>query len=742
MFESDLSIGKLPEAVREPARALGLTDGDCLFAVRSDLGLDGAAQEVWLVVTSKLAVSLAAGQRAPVAGPFTLDRVEKVRVFQSVGSGFLQVMVDGLFVDTVRFSNAHREVFNRARLQLERLHRGEAVQPEALTAATDLLCPQCGLPLARKGRGCPRCQMRQGLFLRTLGLMRPYWPYIILILALLLMRVGLALVPPYLVRTLVDKVLTPREHEEWLKWFVLGLIGLGAVSMALNVSIGLLSARISTRIGKELREVLHNKLISLDVEYFDRHSVGGLMSRVLSDVDQFGGFVHQIAEGFILNVLTVLGIGVMLFVMNWQLALLVLLPIPLVIAGTFMFWRHVYPRHYPVYDSQSKMSHLLNGVLSGIRLVKVFGQEERERRRFSDSAHYMRNARLALQSTVAVFNPVMGFVFGLGGYVIWSFGGRLVLRGPQHLTLGTLMAFLSYVGMFYGPIHALTMFSNWATGFVSAGQRVFEILDASGTLPQPEKPVRLPEIGGAIEFRNVTFGYNPYVPVLKNVSFKIGAGQFVGIVGKSGCGKTTLVNLICRFYDVQEGQVLIDGADVRELAEEDLHSQVSLVLQEPLLFRASIRDNIVYGRPNATSVEVMQAARAANAHDFVAAMPAAYDTKLGERGAGLSGGERQRVTIARGLVREPKILILDEATSSVDTESEQQIQRALLELAKGRTTIVIAHRLSTLRNADYILVMDDGRIVESGTHEELVQKGGPYWKLVRIQSELARLESQ
>jgi len=266
------------------------------------------------------------------------------------------------------------------------------------------------------------------------------------------------------------------------------------------------------------------------------------------------------------------------------------------------------------------------------------------------------------------------------------------------------------------------------------------VLDANVGIADDPQAVPMPDVRGAIELRNVTFGYDPYSPVLKNVSINITPGQFVGIVGKSGSGKTTLVNLICRFYDPQDGQVLIDGQDVRKITQHDIHQHVALVLQEPFLFRASIMDNIAYGRPAASPLDVMDAAKSANAHDFIARAPAAYDTKLGERGAGLSGGERQRVSIARALLCDPKILILDEATSSVDTESEQEIQKALYTLCKGRTTIAIAHRLSTLKNSDVIYVIDEGKVVESGSHEQLLEQKGVYHNLVRIQTELTRLE--
>ncbi|HHN46254.1 MAG TPA: ABC transporter ATP-binding protein, partial [Planctomycetes bacterium] len=558
-----------------------------------------------------------------------------------------------------------------------------------------------------------------------------------LVFLLLLLRVSLGLVPPYLVRILVDNVLTPSRNAEWLLWFVAGLFAVAVAVGIVNVIVGWISSWVGAGTAKDLRERLHARLLGLNVKYFDRHPAGGLMSRVLWDVEYFQGFVEQMAGGFLLNVMMVLGIGVMLFYMNWELAFMVLVPIPLVVVGATLFWKHVYPRYYPVWETQSKMAQHLSGVLSGIRMVKAFGQEERERGRFAETAGDMQKARHALQSSSVTFNHIMVFVFGLGGLIIWFYGGRLVLSG--RVTLGTLMAFFSYVGMFYGPVHALSMFSNWMTGFVSAGRRVFDVLESSSRLEEPKHPRPMPSGGGSVEFENVTFGYDPHIPILKNVSFRIDAGRFIGIVGKSGSGKTTLVNLICRFYDPQQGRVLVNGEDVRNLSREELHEHAALVLQDPFLFRASIRDNIAYGRPDAGAPAVIEAAKAANCHDFIARRPAAYDTKLGEHGAGLSGGERQRVTIARALVRNPRILILDEATSSVDTEAEQEIQRALAKLHGRCTTIVIAHRLSTLKNADHIFVMDDGTVVETGRHDELVERGGVYAKLVRIQTELAAI---
>lgn len=740
MKHDQLIIGNLPDAVRACAEKAGLPARDVLFSLQSDLTVDARPCRTWLVVTrTRIAsFSVEADKVEVERGPFDIAAITKVRVNQTVGSAFLQVMIDGLFVDVIRFSNAHRDMFGRVRTLLEGMIAGKPADTAPLTLPLDTECPTCGLPLATKGGRCRRCESGHGILARALALMKPYRRYIVFLLAMMILRVGVGLVPPFLTRTLVDKVLQAKEHLDWLKWIMLGLVSVSATQCLLNITIGRTSSFVGTRITKELREMLMRRLLSLSVDYYNKNPVGSLMSRVLYDADYFHSFVNQVAEGFLLNVMMVIGIGVMLFTMKWQLAFLVLLPIPLVIIGTMFFWKYIYPRYYRVWDSQSKMAQLINGLIQGVRLVKSFGQEEREMSRFSESAHYMRASRRSLEMSAATFHPLMAFVFSLGGLIVWYAGGNLVFR--DRLTLGTLMAFFAYLGMFYQPISALSMFSNWMTGFLAAGQRVFEVLDATVTIREPEKPVRLAKVAGAVELRNVTFGYDPYNPVLKNVSLRIEPGQFVGIVGKSGSGKTTLVNLICRFYDVQQGEVLLDGVDVRSLALEDIHRSIGLVLQDPFLFRARIRDNIVYGRPDAPDTDVVKAARAANAHDFIARMPFGYDHRLEERGAGLSGGERQRVTIARALISDPRILILDEATSSVDTESEQEIQKALAAFGRGRTTIAIAHRLSTLKNSDYIYVLDNGSVAEHGTHEALMAHDGIYANLVRIQTELTRLE--
>ncbi len=719
-----------------------MRDLDCVqFSLPFDLTVEGKPCDGWLVVTESEVVSYQINDAKPsiAAGPFHLGQADKARLFQTVGSAFIQVRVNDVYVNLARFSNGLREIHGRGLTQLKRILAKETFKPEALTCDSETICPACSLPLPSAKAPCPRCAKKGGIFTRTLGLMRPYFGGILLLLGVMVLGVALDLLPPFLTRHLVDDVITPRAHLDWLPWILGSLVFAALCRQALNIVIGRTSSYIGTKITKELRERVQHKLLGLSVDYYNRNSAGSLMSRVLNDVEYFQGFVSQMAQGFLLNVLLVLGIGSALFWMNWHLALWVLVPIPFVFLGTAIYWKIIYPRYYKVWDSHAKMAQSLTGLLQGIRLVKAFGQEDRERRRFADNAERLQSAKRSLEMSAATFNPIMGFVFGLGGLIVWNAGGRDVLSGK--ITLGTLMAFFSYLGMFYSPVQSLSMFSSWLTGFIAAGQRVFEVLDSNIALEEPAEPTVLANMQGRVELKNVTFGYDPYAPVLKNVNLVIEPGQFVGIVGKSGSGKTTLVNLICRFYDPQEGEVLIDGVNVKDLASDAMRRDVALVLQEPFLFRSTIADNIAYGRPAADAISIINAARAANAHDFITRKTAGYDTRLGENGAGLSGGEKQRLSIARALLTDPRILILDEATSSVDTESEQQIQQALAEVCKGRTTIAIAHRLSTLKNADVIYVVDEGKVVEHGSHDALIEKDGIYAKLVKIQTELTRLEA-
>jgi ATP-binding cassette subfamily B protein len=490
-----------------------------------------------------------------------------------------------------------------------------------------------------------------------------------------------------------------------------------------------------------MREAVLARLTRLSVDYYDRHSVGQLISRAGYDTAAFNDLIRNVTGGYLAQILVVIVTGAMLFSLSWKLALWTLLPAPLVILASTFYWRRVYPRYFRVWDAHSRLMNSLNSILSGIRVVKAFGQEGHEESRFGRSNRYVRDSARRVEYATSLFNPSMGLIFSLGGPIVWYVGGLDVIRSASlvrpEFTLGDLMAFFGYMGMFYGPLAHMTTLTDWLTRLLTAAQRTFEILDTAPQIVQAEKPKAMPSPSGSIRFENVTFGYHRHEPVLKNVSFEIQPGEHIGVVGKSGSGKTTIINLIARFYDVDEGRVLIDGVDVRDLDVNDLRRAIGVVLQEPFLFRGTINANITYGRSDATPEDVLATSKAANAHRFIMRHPLGYDTYIGERGAGLSGGERQRISIARALLYDPRVLILDEATSNVDTESEVLIQEALARVTAGRTTLAIAHRLSTLKNSDRILVVDKGRIVEQGSHGELMELGGLYYRLVKIQTELS-----
>lgn len=722
---------------------------DLRLCTSTDIDALGQYETQWLCVTDARLLVLSDDQPAQVLADLNLAQASEVRCQPVVGSGLLQARVDGVFVDLLRYSNRLADQFEKAARKIDRSLHGEpiVVHPEDNTDTRR--CPKCGVMLDYAGQACPRCINQGAVMVRMIALMKPYLGAAIGMMCLLIVGIGLDLVTPQLTRYLVDNVLPGSAQAaqqmqaesglrarqmQLLLYVVLVLAGVQVARMFVNIFNGRLGNRVGTAITADMRVRLVHHLQQLSVAYYDRQQVGSLVSRVAYDTEAIQGFINQLTSGFLFQIIMLVGVGAMMFTIDPMIALYALVPAPLVIAGSIVFWRYIYPRYYKFWDASSKQAGMLSGILSGIRVVKAFGQEGREGNRFNAASERLKQTRRSVDGAVVVFNPMMAVVFQLGGWIVWYMGGRDVIGGT--LTLGELMAFFGYLAMFYGPLSTLTQFTNWLTQFTTQAHRIFEILDTPAQIAQAKQPTRIDDLRGHIQFENVTFGYHRHTPVVRAVHLEIQPGQMIGVVGRSGSGKTTLINLICRFYDVQDGSVKIDGVDVRDLSMSDLRRQLGVVLQEPFLFRGSIWDNIVYGLPDATPEQVIQAAKAANGHDFIMRTSHGYDTWVGERGAGLSGGERQRVSIARVLLMDPRILILDEATSAVDAESEAAIQAALAELVKNRTTIAIAHRLSTLRESDEIVVMDAGRVVETGPHDELVTRpDGLYARLAKLQGQ-------
>ena len=746
---------EVPPPLAQCARAEGLDVGQAWISTTSDLNLSGQYERIYVLVDDQCLYTLGETTDGRTAVRIRLDRkmVQEVRTRQGVGGGFLEARVEDVFIEVAAYSNARADAFHKLVSKLRRWCADERPPVSVEDDFNPRICPTCGLPLQFKGDVCRNCMKGGAVFRRVLKLMRPYASKAIIMMALVLAAVGLSLVPQFLVRHLVNHVLAPEQAgnavmtseaaTRTLLWLVGGLLGVYVLTATVQTFSGRLASFVGTQITYDMRSRVFRHLSGLGIDYFDRYNIGQLMTRVAGDTEQMKGFVHQLTSGFLAQLLQVFAVGAVLFTLNWRLAIITLLPAPLVVFSAIFFWRRIYPRYYRIWDANSKLHGVLNTILSGIRVVKAFGQEQRERDRFGRSSGYVRDSFRGVEYIVTAFNPGIGLLFQLGGILVWYYGGGWVLQShgmpadQRLLNLGDLLAFLGLLGMFYNPLGQLTQLTNWLTGFLTASQRVFEILDTQPQIVETETARPLPQKGGAIVFEHVTFGYHRHEPILRDVSFEVRAGEHIGIVGKSGSGKTTLINLLARFYDVDEGRILIDGVDIRDLKLDELRRYVGIVLQEPLLFRGTIAANVTYGRSSATPEEILAATKAANAHDFIMRHPLGYDTYIGERGAGLSGGERQRASIARALLYDAKILVLDEATSNVDTESEQLIQQALERMTAGRTTLTIAHRLSTLRRSDRIVVLEQGKVTEMGTHAELLALEGMYYRLVKIQTELS-----
>ncbi|MFM8953801.1 MAG: DUF1854 domain-containing protein [Planctomycetaceae bacterium] len=729
---------------RRPSTAV---PSSVLLSIDTDVSLGGFPSRETLVATAEgLAVEGADGTRRsiPWAG------VTQIRTTAGLGGGTLQVQADDVWIDVLRYSSSLATRFHKVSRALERaresLVAGDAVTLELDGPLDPPRCGSCGLRLATADDSCPRCLQKGQILRRVSELLAPYTRGAVLLCLLTLLGVVAELVPPKLQQYMVDEILSDRagaaagdalpDFRTALLVVVLAL----AFSRVLLSVVGVLKGRLATAIGTgitaTLRDEMVAKLQSLSVAYYDRHQVGSMISRVAHDSEVLHGLVQQVTGGFLLQIVQLVAVGGMLVWINPKLALYTLIPVPLVILGSWIFWRHVYPRHYRLWDASSKQMTRLSGMLSGIRVVKAFAQEDRERERFHTASDHLRQWRQWVEHTNTTYSAAMQIVFSLGGLIVWYVGGRDVIGGS--MSLGQLIAFLAYLAMFYAPLGALSNFTTWLTSFLSGSKRVLELLDTPALITDPASPEPWPEVRGEIRFDAVTFGYDRNQPVLHDVSFTVEPGEMVGIVGRSGSGKSTLVSLLARFHDVQEGSITVDGHDIRDLSMSDLREKLGIVFQDSFLFRGTIWRNLSYGRPQATIEEGLAAAKAAGAHDFLCRQPLAYETLLGEHGAGLSGGEKQRLSIARTLLYDPRILVLDEATSNIDAEAEKAIQEALAVLVRGRTTIAIAHRLSTLRNADRILAFDRGRLVEEGTHADLLAADGLYARLVRIQTQVSK----
>jgi subfamily B ATP-binding cassette protein MsbA len=577
---------------------------------------------------------------------------------------------------------------------------------------------------------------------------RPYVWAIALGTAFVILAEGLRKVQPLITRYLVDSVLTPVIRGPWsppLYDRSLRLLGYALAYMLATSAAGALISRfrmyIMQRAGAamvlDLRLYLYNHLQKLSLNYYESRQTGEIMSRVTGDVDAMENLITHVSDHLLTDVLSIVITLIILFSLSWQLALVCLIPVPLLLALMWRFSKVIRPIYRKIRDRMGEITAKLQDNLAGIRVIKAFHTEADEAARFErENREYFAMQMKGVRLWTGAF-PLIRFVQGTGGIMVTAVGGYMLLQPHPQITLGDLFAFTAYVGQLYEPISSLFRTYDVVLRSAASGERVIEVMDEQPEIADGPNAEELPPTKGHVRFENVSFKYQTGEQVLRNVTLEAQPGEVVALVGRSGAGKTSIINLIPRFYDPIEGRVTIDGHDVQQVTQQSLRSQIAIVLQDAFLFSGTVRENIRYGKPDATDDEIVAAARAAYAEEFIEKLPDGYETELGERGFKLSGGQKQRLSIARALLADRRILILDEATSMMDSEAEYYIQKALEKLMEGRTCFVIAHRLSTVRNADKIAALEGGQIVEVGDHATLLEKNGTYAQMYQVQFRLA-----
>ena len=658
------------------------------------------------------------------------------------GVGTLSLHAQGQRLAVWRFTLGRLAAVVRFKTQFDALHQAAPI------ALPDDICPVCHSPLDAAEDDCTVCADKEGHPTSALTLFKlwrfakPYQGQLLLGFVLTLAATAATLVPPYLTMPLMDEVLIPYQNGERIdpvtvSWYLLGLFGSAFVAWGLGWVKTYILSLVSERIGADLRTTTYEHLMKLSLEYFGGRRTGDLIARIGSETDRINVFLSLHLLDFATDVLMILMTAVILLTINPGLALVTLLPLPFIAWLIHVVRERLRTGFEKIDRVWSEVTNVLADTIPGIRVVKAFAQEKREAQRFDDANKHNLAVNDRLNRVWSLFGPTVTFMTEIGLLVVWAFGIWLVSK--NEITVGVLTAFLAYIGRFYARLDSMSRIVSSTQKAAAGAKRIFEILDHVSSVPEPKNPRPMPDVQGRLTLTNADFRYGNRA-VIRQLSLDIAPGEMIGLVGHSGSGKSTLVNLICRFYDVTEGSIALDGVDIRQFSVSDYRRNIGLVLQEPFLFFGTVSENIAYGKPDATRQDIVAAARAAHAHEFILRMPQGYDSLVGERGQGLSGGERQRISIARALLINPRILILDEATSSVDTETEKEIQNALDNLVRGRTTIAIAHRLSTLRKADRLVVMDKGQIVEVGPHDDLIAAQGAYWRLYEAQQRQAEAE--
>ncbi len=708
-----------------------------LFIVVGDLNLKGRYAESMMVFTKE---KLIAFDECYENGSFSVDYsdIETAQVKRLYGNAVFKVKFkSGKKKTLLRFSYAAAEVADAAAVFVTAINEGKDLSEEFETVKSvyhkqRCFCPKCGRKLPNPEAECINCSGKGKLISKFGKYVIPEKKSLFICMLLSVAATGLSLVPPYITKIMVDDVI-PNKNASMLIKVLAVLLGIYILQYVMN---GFRSYRLrlaGDRITLNLKKDIYEKAQYLPLSFYDKISTGSVINRVNSDAGVIQAFIMKITQEAVVQAFTLVGLVIIMFGMSWKLALFSLIPVPVVVIAGRLFGKIIGPKYMRLWRRSASISTVLANSIPGVRVIKAFTNEKETISKFARYCDewYKEDKKVAVPA--AVFPSVITFLVTCGSIVVWFLGGNMVINGSEEISLGLLVSFVSYASMFYNPINFFANMSDTYQNTLASAEKILDIIDA-----EPEHNFgegnTLQRMNGKIEFKNVNFAFDRSKKVLSNINLTIEPGDIVGIVGTTGSGKSTLINLLMRYYDDYDGEILIDGENIKNVDMKYYRDSIGYVQQEPLMFRDTIFNNIAFGSGRVHVEQVIHAAEVANAHGFISKLPDAYDTMLGERGVGLSGGERQRVSIARAVLKNPSILIFDEATAAVDSETEHLIQGAIERLISGRTTLMIAHRLSTLRKANKIVVVDKGEIIECGTPEELLKQKGKYYKLVEIQS--------
>jgi len=745
---------KFTELIDEPEEVVQI-------AISSDMNLDGEYTESWLLATDQWVVSFNPNHaEEPNIIQMPLSDVVTVKTHNYIGNGMLELHTAEKAISVLRYSKTMNAKISDAAGFLEMLSGDGTSKREGKNLGgrkkREGRCEKCGRPLHPRSNSCPYCVETRRMMFRLFSYLKPYWYLVVIGTIIALITTTLGLLPTYILKLMVDGVFVPVVQTttdarfQLLNLLVFALIGAHIFSQGIGTTGGYVMQWLGNRVIYDLRSQAYRHLQMLSLSFYNKNETGRLIARISEDTSRLRWFITESLRDVVMDFLMIVGMCVILFREDWQLAAMTLIPLPVLAIGAGYFGEKMHRLFHRLWRRASAITAILADTIPGVKVVKAFAAENREVDRFNVVNKEVFDYSIRVAKLTLAYYPIMGFATFTGGIIVRWFGGRQIifddaavaagqLLPTEAFTLGTLMLFIGYMMQFYRPIQGLIRVNERFQRAATAAERIFEIMDADPEIKDTKESIELPQLEGRIQFENVTFSYDGEKNALENVSFEVNPGEMIGLSGPSGAGKSTLISLVCRFYDVTSGAIYIDGHDIRDIKLHSLREQIGVVLQEPFLFHGNIAENIAYGRPDATREEIIAAAIAANAHNFIMDFPDGYDTQVGERGVSLSGGERQRISIARAILKNPRILILDEATSSVDTETESTIQEAIERLVQGRTTFAIAHRLSTLRRANRLIILEEGHLEDLGTHAELLEREGLYKRLVDMQSSLSRI---